>query len=308
MTRPGESRPKAIPGHVDAAWVCLVEEMRAMKGRSELSLLELAEATSISKSSWERYLNGKQFPPRQAVEALCSVAGLPSEALLARWEPAEASWSRRRTPEASPGGASTIVAGHGVVSETAASPHSSVGGIRDQHRRASWWLRALAAGSRLLTRRPVITTLAVMALCGAMISAAFLVRLSRSSAMPAPPVCVLDLCEGNDPGPAVCEDARTLVDHVAFDGTRLAIEHSPRCRAAWVRTPRLSAEAHIEIEGPEARTASVTGASTGLGKAGRPVTTPMISAPRPEELRACYYAPEHHPGVECFQKDGGRAP
>ncbi|MCZ1006251.1 helix-turn-helix domain-containing protein [Streptomyces lydicus] len=38
----------------------------------------LAERTAYSKSSWERYLNGKQLAPRQAVEALCKAAGEPA--------------------------------------------------------------------------------------------------------------------------------------------------------------------------------------------------------------------------------------
>ncbi|MET8244343.1 helix-turn-helix transcriptional regulator [Streptomyces sp. NPDC005202] len=48
--------------------------MRQLKDRNGLSLKSLEAKTPFSRSSWERYLNGKQFPPRQALRALCGAA------------------------------------------------------------------------------------------------------------------------------------------------------------------------------------------------------------------------------------------
>ncbi|WP_143664588.1 helix-turn-helix transcriptional regulator, partial [Streptomyces sp. NRRL B-24572] len=42
--------------------------MRAVKERSGLSYGRLAAKTHYSRSSWERFLNGKQLPSRVAVE------------------------------------------------------------------------------------------------------------------------------------------------------------------------------------------------------------------------------------------------
>ncbi|GGY13608.1 hypothetical protein GCM10010358_77340 [Streptomyces minutiscleroticus] len=56
----------------------LAEGLRAVRARTGPSLVALAERTAYSKSSWERYLNGKKPVPRQAVEALCATAGMVS--------------------------------------------------------------------------------------------------------------------------------------------------------------------------------------------------------------------------------------
>ncbi|MGW4675303.1 helix-turn-helix domain-containing protein [Streptomyces sp. NPDC004324] len=57
----------------------LVAALRELKEHSGLHPHALAEVTAISKSSWQRYLNGTQFRPRQAVRALCRAAKQPSE-------------------------------------------------------------------------------------------------------------------------------------------------------------------------------------------------------------------------------------
>lgn len=43
-----------------------VEQLRLLKDRTGLSLVALGARTAYSKSSWQRYLNGTQPPPRQA--------------------------------------------------------------------------------------------------------------------------------------------------------------------------------------------------------------------------------------------------
>ncbi|MER6095020.1 helix-turn-helix domain-containing protein [Streptomyces sp. NPDC001728] len=61
----------------------LAARMRAMKERSGLSYGRLADRTHYSRSSWERFLNGKQVPSRVAVEQLAAAAGEEKEPLLA---------------------------------------------------------------------------------------------------------------------------------------------------------------------------------------------------------------------------------
>ncbi|MFC9126004.1 helix-turn-helix domain-containing protein [Streptomyces sp. NPDC057099] len=72
----------------------LVEQLRALKDRTGLSLAELARRTAYSKSSWQRYLSGAKQPPRGAVQALCRVAGTDQARLLAVWELADPTWPR----------------------------------------------------------------------------------------------------------------------------------------------------------------------------------------------------------------------
>ena len=70
----------------------LVEQLRALKGRTGLSLAELARRTAYSKSSWQRYLSGAKLPPRGAAQVLCRLAGADQARLLALWELAEQAW------------------------------------------------------------------------------------------------------------------------------------------------------------------------------------------------------------------------
>ncbi len=60
-----------------------------------MSLTSLAAKTGYSRSSWERYLNGKALPPRQAVEELARATGADPTRLLALHEVAEEVWQQR---------------------------------------------------------------------------------------------------------------------------------------------------------------------------------------------------------------------
>ncbi|MEU6353959.1 helix-turn-helix transcriptional regulator [Streptomyces sp. NPDC047072] len=79
-----------------------VEQLRQLKDRTGLSLVALGARTAYSKSSWHRYLNAGQPPPRQAVAALCRIAGLDgpdAERFTVRWELAVQAWPRPTTPQ-----------------------------------------------------------------------------------------------------------------------------------------------------------------------------------------------------------------
>ncbi|MBW5481269.1 helix-turn-helix domain-containing protein [Streptomyces bambusae] len=70
------ARWKELPAALDARERRLVAELRRLKDHSGLSLAALAGKTGYSRSSWERYLNGKQPVPREAVEELAGVCGV----------------------------------------------------------------------------------------------------------------------------------------------------------------------------------------------------------------------------------------
>ncbi|MFE0249703.1 helix-turn-helix domain-containing protein [Streptomyces sp. NPDC059010] len=101
-----------------------VEQLRQLKDRTGLSLASLGARTAYSKSSWQRYLNATQPPPRQAVVALCRVAGIgkeEAERFGVRWELAVQAWPKpvgltgAAKPEGADGetGGETGVAGGG---------------------------------------------------------------------------------------------------------------------------------------------------------------------------------------------------
>ncbi|MDX2543953.1 helix-turn-helix domain-containing protein [Streptomyces sp. WI04-05B] len=79
-----------------------VEQVRLLKDRTGLSLAALGARTAYSKSSWQRYLNATQPPPRQAIAALCRVAGLDpadAERFAVRLELAVRVWPRPPAPD-----------------------------------------------------------------------------------------------------------------------------------------------------------------------------------------------------------------
>ncbi|MFJ8536279.1 helix-turn-helix domain-containing protein [Streptomyces sp. NPDC093591] len=82
-----------------------VEQLRQLKDRTGLSLVALGARTAYSKSSWQRYLNATQPPPRQAVVALCRVAGVgkeEAERFGVRWELAAQAWPKPAAPAQAP--------------------------------------------------------------------------------------------------------------------------------------------------------------------------------------------------------------
>jgi transcriptional regulator with XRE-family HTH domain len=88
------SRWKALPESVDPQVRQLVVQLRRLKDHSGLNLKSLEAKTGYSRSSWERYLNGKSLPPSQAVEELAQVCGADPIRLLALHEVAEARWGQ----------------------------------------------------------------------------------------------------------------------------------------------------------------------------------------------------------------------
>ncbi|MFE3875840.1 helix-turn-helix domain-containing protein [Kitasatospora sp. NPDC059146] len=77
----------------------LAGELQSLKNRSGLTYARLSERTHYAKSSWERWVNGKQFPPRGAVQSIAVVCGGDAELLLELWHLAES----RRLVSAAPG-------------------------------------------------------------------------------------------------------------------------------------------------------------------------------------------------------------
>ncbi|WP_069764298.1 helix-turn-helix domain-containing protein [Streptomyces sp. LUP47B] len=80
------SRWKQLPDSLDPRTRQLVVQLRRAKDHSGLGLQALAARTGYSRSSWDRYLNGRSSPPREAVAALARVCDLDPARLLALHE------------------------------------------------------------------------------------------------------------------------------------------------------------------------------------------------------------------------------
>ncbi|WP_234478483.1 XRE family transcriptional regulator [Streptomyces sp. MBT65] len=69
-------------------------QLRRLVDRSGLSIAAVADRTGYSKTSWDRYLNGRLLAPKGAIVALAEVTGTSPIHLTTMWELAERAWSR----------------------------------------------------------------------------------------------------------------------------------------------------------------------------------------------------------------------
>ncbi|SFY45181.1 hypothetical protein SAMN02787144_106312 [Streptomyces atratus] len=85
----------------------LLQALRQVKESKNLSLDAFTHDTGYSRFSWNRVLKGAAFPPRAAVERLCSRRGLDKNTLLGLWDTAD---QARRTQEEAPPGTAPVPA------------------------------------------------------------------------------------------------------------------------------------------------------------------------------------------------------
>ncbi len=147
------SRWKKLPEPLDQRVRQLVVQMRRLKDHSGLSLEALAARTAYSSSSWERYLNGKKLPPRQAVVELAQIAETDPTRLLVLHELAEEAWGRPEAPAAT-GETPDAALDPDVAPDPDAAPDpDEVGPPPRRHRRAG---ALIAAGIALVAVLAVV--------------------------------------------------------------------------------------------------------------------------------------------------------
>ncbi|MFZ4265759.1 peptidoglycan-binding protein [Streptomyces arboris] len=112
-------RGRELPESLSEAAAELVVELRTVKSRSGLTLVALERKTAYSKSSWERYLNGRTLPSADAVRALCTVAGCDPVPLVALREVAAADAAARKEREERDERDDSLAQGAGPVPRTA---------------------------------------------------------------------------------------------------------------------------------------------------------------------------------------------
>jgi helix-turn-helix protein/uncharacterized protein DUF2690 len=200
-----------------------------LKKRTGLSLAALAARAPYSKSSWERYLNGKTLPPREAVEELCRLAGEPAGRCLALWEIAEAETSGRGTAATThptpatppPPSASPVPTPPAPtpVPQTTASGH--------------WGMTALA----------VLGSVCALAVAGVVVALLLFPHHPgrHPATLPSPitaagPRCRESTCEGRNPMAMHCAaQPDTLATHRTATGAWLQLRHSTECGTTWTR-------------------------------------------------------------------------
>ncbi|MGW1889479.1 DUF2690 domain-containing protein [Streptomyces sp. NPDC002004] len=87
-------RWKALPDELDPEVREFTSQLRRLVDRSGLSIAAIADRTGYSKTSWERYLNGRLLAPKRAIVSLAEVTGTNPVHLNTMWELAERAWSR----------------------------------------------------------------------------------------------------------------------------------------------------------------------------------------------------------------------
>ncbi|MFJ5301414.1 DUF2690 domain-containing protein [Streptomyces sp. NPDC088350] len=83
-----------MPDELDPQVREFASQLRRLVDRSGLSIAAVADRTGYSKTSWDRYLNGRLLAPKGAIVALAEVTGANPVHLTTMWELAERSWSR----------------------------------------------------------------------------------------------------------------------------------------------------------------------------------------------------------------------
>ncbi|GAA3820541.1 hypothetical protein GCM10022403_062450 [Streptomyces coacervatus] len=211
----------------------LAAALRELRARTGLSLAALAAKTAFSKSSWERYLNGKTLPPRPAVQELCRLAGEADGRCLALWEIAESEWSGRATE------ADTPVPSPAVAQAAPPDPPAAELAAPTEAVRGGGGLRGVAAVA-------VLASVCAVAVGGVAVALLLLPRqhgeprpaAAATSAPPsaAGPYCRALSCEGKSPMDMHCAASPdTLATHHTAGGAWLELRYSRECGTSWAR-------------------------------------------------------------------------
>ncbi|MGX1314011.1 hypothetical protein RKD24_004130 [Streptomyces calvus] len=123
-------RWKALPDELDPQIREFTSQLRRVVDRSGLSVASVADRTGYSKTSWERYLNGRLLAPKGAIVALAEVTGTNPMHLTTMWELAERAWSRSEMRHDMTMEAIRISQARAALSELAGPPSGGGGGTR----------------------------------------------------------------------------------------------------------------------------------------------------------------------------------
>ncbi|MFJ9104534.1 helix-turn-helix domain-containing protein [Streptomyces sp. NPDC102405] len=219
----------------------LAAVLQKLRQRTGLSLAQLANETTYSKSSWERYLNGKSLPPRSAVKELCRLADEPADHSLALLDIAR---THRTTEDTGPT-RGTPVRQNTAATETdtptpgfATVPPDTAADTGEPARSGADDMRTSSTGH---WRVNIVT--ALVSTCAVVLGALVLTHLppthqeeAPASPTPSGALCRHTACQNKDPIATRCAaEPLTLAEHETATGAFIQIRYSQECGTSWAR-------------------------------------------------------------------------
>lgn len=225
------------PGAPSPPGARLAAVLRQLRQRTGLSLAQLASATTYSKSSWERYLNGKSLPPRSAVKELCRLADEPADHALALLDFAHT----ERTQDSGTAGGTPVRQDKAAGTDTPASGLVTVPPDGDNPTRDT-----VPVGALPTRHRYVNIAAALLSACAVVLGALVLTHLpsthhEEAAPSPAPSpatgaLCRHTACQDKDPISMRCgAEPLTLAEHETASGAWVQIRYSRECGTSWAR-------------------------------------------------------------------------
>ncbi|MFM9447112.1 DUF2690 domain-containing protein [Streptomyces acidiscabies] len=310
------ARWKPLPDELDPGMVEFVVHMRRAVDRSGLSATALAERTGYSRTSWERFLDGRLLAPRRAVDAFAEATGISPVHLTTLWELAEQSWNPgfhdrattqlRVPPTALPTrevggpteGNSWGLAGYKGPSRVGGSAEGGGKAAVEDGSSVATAVRS-ETGVKSVPRWLTFAAgaLGVVALAGA----AFLLTdsgpddtptaavnspspsTSPRPALPPGVTCYGPACTGKDAETTGCaDDLVATAARATVAGTRVEVRYSKTCGAAWGRIVQAGPGDVVQVTvGRTRQRGEITAAGDTIAY------TPMIAVRTPGEARAC---------------------
>ena len=274
----------------------LVLELRVLKDRAGLSLAALAHRTPYSKSSWERYLNGKALPPQHAVTSLGKLADADPARLMALWDLANTAWHEAEALDGAPGGSAARDEGRTQDARTADERSGAPAEDEDATSAAPPGEPDPPAGRssgdrRLVWSAAIVALATALAVAVAALSGAFGggpgghddgngTAATDTSTRQVEVSCFAESCEGKDPRDAGCGDVWTSALK-KIDGVYVELRYSDACKAAWSRISWAYPGDAARVEARDGR--------THRKKVSYDTDTfsPMVAAASPTVARAC---------------------
>jgi transcriptional regulator with XRE-family HTH domain len=268
-------------------------QLRRQVERSGLSVSALADATGYSRTSWERYLNGRLLPPRHAVVALADVTGAEPGHLTTMWELTERAWSRSEGRRDITMEAAAVAEARAALGEFGPPPQ-----LADEPRPATTGRRRRGPLLVLGAAVVVLGALAVVLLPFPGIAhhteiAGPSPSSPASSASPSAPAqhalgvtpggvkCTGAGCAGKDPEAMGCGgDNATTAAATWVGGSYVEMRYSDVCDAVWARISAAASGDRVSV---------VTARRTQQSRIGNDAATytPMLAVTAPGQGKAC---------------------
>ncbi|MFH8383159.1 DUF2690 domain-containing protein [Kitasatospora sp. NPDC018058] len=288
---------KELPEELPRPARQLVEELRAIKDTTGLSLAELATRTHYSRASWERWLNGKRVVTEQALEALVGAVECDAAELRRLWRLAvecDAAEPTAEIPAADAPSVDEPAAADPAGEPTADEPMSDGSAAEPTDGPAvPWWRRpaALVSGAAVLGLLLVLVGLRVTRHDdqASAADAPTPPAVSTAQTVPSEPVCQAVGCAHKNPQETGCgRDARTLRTQV-IGKVVVYLRYSQKCQAAWAAITEGEPKDYAVI------TDSNGDSETALIHWGYDNYSPMLNAALPGVgFQVCGYQPAGH--------------